>query len=51
MEKKHIGIAVKDLDASNLIFEKCLVRRPTKVKSRRESEGVSTSFLKADQIK
>jgi hypothetical protein len=27
MEKiEHIGIAVKDLDVSNLIFENCLVR-------------------------
>jgi methylmalonyl-CoA/ethylmalonyl-CoA epimerase len=46
---EHIRIAVKDLDASNLIFEKLLARRPTSEEV--ESEGVSTSFLKADQIK
>jgi methylmalonyl-CoA/ethylmalonyl-CoA epimerase len=47
MEKiEHIGIAVKDLKVSNLIFEK-LFGTPAYKLEKVESEGVSTSFFKS----
>jgi methylmalonyl-CoA/ethylmalonyl-CoA epimerase len=47
MEKiEHIGIAVKDLAVSNLIFEK-LFGAPAYKSEEVESEGVSTSFFKS----
>ena len=47
MEKiEHIGIAVKDLKVSNLIFEK-LFGTPAYKFEEVESEGVSTSFFKS----
>jgi methylmalonyl-CoA/ethylmalonyl-CoA epimerase len=47
MEKiEHIGIAVKDLAVSNLIFEK-LFGAPAYKCEEVESEGVSTSFFKS----
>jgi len=42
---EHIGIAVKDLAASNLLFEKLLGARHYKVEEV-ASEGVKTSFFK-----
>ncbi|TRX02269.1 methylmalonyl-CoA epimerase [Flavobacterium gawalongense] len=41
---EHIGIAVNDLEASNLIFEKLLGVPPYKFEEV-ESEGVTTSFF------
>jgi methylmalonyl-CoA/ethylmalonyl-CoA epimerase len=41
---EHIGIAVKDIDAANAIFEKLLDREHYKVEEV-ESEAVKTSFL------
>ncbi|MBU3680617.1 MAG: methylmalonyl-CoA epimerase [Flavobacterium sp.] len=41
---EHIGIAVKDLAASNLVFEKLFGAQPYKQESV-ESEGVNTSFF------
>jgi methylmalonyl-CoA/ethylmalonyl-CoA epimerase len=47
MEKiEHIGIAVKDLAVSNLIFEK-LFGAPAYKSEEVESEGVSTSFFRS----
>ncbi|EIA09227.1 methylmalonyl-CoA epimerase [Flavobacterium frigoris] len=47
MEKiEHIGIAVKDLAVSNLIFEK-LFGAPAYKSEQVESEGVATSFFKS----
>ncbi|MEZ7506758.1 methylmalonyl-CoA epimerase [Flavobacterium sp. Arc2] len=47
MEKiEHIGIAVKDLAVSNLIFEKLFGAPPYKSEEV-ESEGVATSFFKS----
>ncbi|MFT7336544.1 MAG: methylmalonyl-CoA/ethylmalonyl-CoA epimerase [Porticoccaceae bacterium] len=47
MEKiEHIGIAVKDLAISNLIFEK-LFGAPAYKSEEVESEGVSTSFFRS----
>jgi methylmalonyl-CoA/ethylmalonyl-CoA epimerase len=47
MEKiEHIGIAVKDLKVSNLIFEK-LFGAPAYKSEEVESEAVSTSFFKS----
>lgn len=43
---EHIGIAVKDLDASNLVYERLLGSAPYKTEEV-ESEGVITSFFKA----
>lgn len=46
---EHIGIAVKDLNKSENLFEKLLGQKPYK-KEEVESEGVTTSFYKvADQ--
>jgi methylmalonyl-CoA/ethylmalonyl-CoA epimerase len=42
---EHIGIAVNDLQTSNLIFEKIFGTPPYKTEIV-ESEGVSTSFFK-----
>jgi methylmalonyl-CoA/ethylmalonyl-CoA epimerase len=41
---EHIGIAVKDLQASNLLFEKILGQPPYK-EEEVASEGVKTSFF------
>lgn len=41
---EHIGIAVKDLDVSNLVFEK-LFGAPAYKFEEVESEGVTTSFF------
>ncbi|MFV5686639.1 methylmalonyl-CoA epimerase [Flavobacterium sp. GB2R13] len=41
---EHIGIAVNDLETSNLIFEKLLGAAPYKFEEV-ESEGVTTSFF------
>jgi methylmalonyl-CoA/ethylmalonyl-CoA epimerase len=47
MEKiEHIGIAVKDLAVSNLIFEK-LFGAPAYKSEEVKSEGVSTSFFRS----
>ena len=42
---EHIGIAVKDLEASNLVFEKLFGTEQYKVEEV-ASEGVKTSFFK-----
>lgn len=42
---EHIGIAVKNLEASNLVFEKLFGEAPYKEEVV-ESEGVKTSFFK-----
>ncbi len=41
---EHIGIAVKDIEASNLLFSKLLNKAPYKTEFV-ESEGVLTSFF------
>lgn len=41
---EHIGIAVKDLEASNLLFEK-IVGQPPYKEEEVASEGVKTSFF------
>ncbi|GEL10150.1 methylmalonyl-CoA epimerase [Flavobacterium glycines] len=46
----HIGIAVKDIEASNALFEKLLGVSPYKLEEV-ESESVLTSFFKADTNK
>lgn len=46
----HIGIAVKDLEVSNALFEKLLGIAPYK-QEEVESEGVLTSFFKSDTSK
>jgi len=43
---EHIGIAVKNLEASNLLFEKLLGNKHYKIEEV-ASEGVKTSFFKA----
>ncbi|WP_432223064.1 methylmalonyl-CoA epimerase [Flavobacterium sp. TMP13] len=43
---EHIGIAVKDLETSNLLFEKLLGIAPYKSEEV-QSEGVLTSFFKS----
>ena len=43
---EHIGIAVKDLEASNALFEKLFGEAPYKLEEV-ASEGVRTSFFKA----
>jgi methylmalonyl-CoA/ethylmalonyl-CoA epimerase len=51
MEKlEHIGIAVKNLDQANALFEKLLGRPHYKVESV-ESEGVKTSFFEIGGVK
>ena len=47
---EHIGIAVKDLEVSNKIFEKLLGAAHYKVETV-ESEGVKTSFFKTGDNK
>ncbi|MCD2258317.1 methylmalonyl-CoA epimerase [Psychroserpens luteolus] len=43
---EHIGIAVKDLEASNTLFAKLFGKKHYKIEAV-ESEGVMTSFFKA----
>lgn len=47
---EHIGIAVKDLEASNIAFERLFGKAPYK-REKVESEGVSTSFFKIGETK
>lgn len=47
---EHIGIAVKDLDASEALFEKLLNTKSYKRESV-ESEGVITSFFNVGNVK
>ncbi|GAB3503449.1 VOC family protein [Emticicia fontis] len=47
---EHIGIAVKDMAASNALFSKLLNVAPYKSESV-ESEGVLTSFFKVNETK
>ena len=47
---EHIGVAVKDIDASNELFKKLFGESHYKVEAV-ESEGVSTSFFKIGQNK
>lgn len=47
---EHIGIAVKDMAASNLLFEKLLGYAPYKTEEI-ASEGVLTSFFKNESSK
>ncbi|HEY4538820.1 MAG TPA: methylmalonyl-CoA epimerase [Faecalibacter sp.] len=50
MKLEHIGIAVKDLNISNEIFEKLLGKAAYKEESV-SSEGVKTSFFSAGESK
>jgi len=47
---EHIGIAVKDMAASNALFSKLLNVEPYKAEAV-ESEGVLTSFFQVNQTK
>jgi len=47
---EHLGIAVKDLDASNSLFEKLFGKPPYKQEAV-ASEGVTTSFFQMGQSK
>jgi len=47
---EHIGIAVKDLEVSNLLFEKLLGKAHYKIEEV-ASEGVRTSFFKTGESK
>src|SRR5687768_7320566 len=47
---EHIGIAVKDLANSNLVFQRLFGKAPYK-EEKVESEGVSTSFFKVGSTK
>ena len=47
---EHIGIAVKNLEKSNLLFEKLLGKPPYKIEEVK-SEGVRTSFFDVGGIK
>lgn len=47
---EHLGIAVKDLAASNLVFEKLFGTAPYKAEAV-ESEGVTTSFFQMGESK
>jgi methylmalonyl-CoA/ethylmalonyl-CoA epimerase len=47
---EHIGIAVKDLEASNEVYSKLFGKNPYKTESV-ESEGVSTSFFRVGDSK
>ena len=47
---EHIGIAVKDIEASNRLFSKLLNTRPYKSEAV-ESEGVITSFFMVGETK
>lgn len=50
MKVEHIGIAVKDLKASNSLFEKLLNAKKYKVETV-EREKVNTSFFKSGETK
>ena len=50
LKVEHIGIAVKDLEASDLLFAKLLGQASYK-KEGVESEGVTTSFFKVGETK
>jgi methylmalonyl-CoA/ethylmalonyl-CoA epimerase len=50
MKVEHIGIAVKDLSASNILFEKLLKTKNYKTE-KVESEKVNTSFFKSGETK
>lgn len=50
MKLEHIGIAVKDLAASNDLFSKLFGQQPYKSESV-ESEGVTTSFFQCGESK
>jgi methylmalonyl-CoA/ethylmalonyl-CoA epimerase len=47
---EHIGIAVKDLEVANTVYETLLGVAPYKME-KVESEGVSTSFFKTGESK
>lgn len=47
---EHLGIAVKDIDTSNELFEKLLGQKPYKQEAV-ESENVITSFFKTGETK
>ena len=47
---EHIGIAVKNLDKSNLLFAKLLGQEPYKIESV-QSESVRTSFFEVSGVK
>lgn len=47
---EHIGIAVKNLDEANKIYEQVLGTRPYKMETV-DSEGVNTSFFKIGESK
>lgn len=47
---EHIGIAVKDLDAANQVYEALLGKKAYK-KEDVESEGVATSFFRCGESK
>jgi methylmalonyl-CoA/ethylmalonyl-CoA epimerase len=47
---EHIGIAVKDIEASNALFSKILKQLPYKTEAV-ESEGVITSFFMVGETK
>lgn len=50
MKLEHIGIAVKNLDESNALFEKLLGKAPYKIEEV-ASEFVNTSFFKTGKSK
>ena len=50
MKVEHIGVAIKDLAASNTLFAKLFGEAHYKVESV-ESEGVSTSFFQCGETK
>lgn len=51
MEKlEHIGIAVKSIEESNIVFAKLLGREHYKIE-KVESEGVATSFFEVSGVK
>lgn len=50
MKLEHIGIAVKNLDTSNQLFEQLLGVAPYKIETV-ESEKVNTSFFKTGESK
>ncbi|MDP5044576.1 MAG: VOC family protein, partial [Leeuwenhoekiella sp.] len=47
---EHIGIAVKSLEASNVLYEKLLGKAPYKTEEV-ASEGVNTSFFEMGESK
>lgn len=50
MKIDHIGIAVKDIDQSNLLFQKLLGKEHYKIEEV-ETEGVLTSFFQTGESK